>query len=268
MTNSQPLVSVLMTAYNREKYIAEAIESVLASTYTYFELIIVDDGSKDKTVEIAKLYEQKDSRVKVYVNEKNLGDYPNRNKAASYAMGKYIKYLDSDDIMYPYTLQIIVDYMEKFPEAGFGLAAVHDSKPYPIVVPPKQAYLEHFYSWGHFDRSPGSSIIRKDCFDDVGGFSEERFVGDTSLWFVLGRKYSLVKLPPHLYWNRQHNHQESKFEKEQAKKINKIRKQYVFNAIMHPECPLSKEERKEVIDHMKKGVLKNAIYRTIKRLIS
>lgn len=66
----QPLLSVLMTAFNREKYIAEAIESVLASTYTNFELIIVDDCSKDNTVNIAKSYEQKDQRVKVYINEK------------------------------------------------------------------------------------------------------------------------------------------------------------------------------------------------------
>ena len=95
-----PLVSVLMTAYNREKYIEEAIGSVLASTYTYFELIIVDDCSKDKTVEIAKKYERMDERVKVYINETNLGDYPNRNKAASYASGEYLKYVDSDDLVY------------------------------------------------------------------------------------------------------------------------------------------------------------------------
>lgn len=89
-----PLVSILMTAYNREKYIAEAIESVLASTYTNFELIIVDDCSADRTLEIAKSYEEKDKRIKIYINEKNLGDYPNRNKAASLAKGVYLKYLE------------------------------------------------------------------------------------------------------------------------------------------------------------------------------
>ncbi|HEV2714429.1 MAG TPA: glycosyltransferase family A protein, partial [Terriglobales bacterium] len=95
-----PLVSVLMTAYNREKYIAEAIESVLASNFKDFELIIVDDCSKDRTAEIARRYTS-DSRVQVHVNEKNLGDYPNRNRAASLARGKYLKYLDSDDVIYP-----------------------------------------------------------------------------------------------------------------------------------------------------------------------
>ena len=95
--NDSPLVSLLMTSYNREKYIGFAIESVLASTYTNWELIIVDDGSIDKTVEIAQQYEKKDGRIRFYRNEKNLGDYPNRNKAASYAGGKYIKYVDADD---------------------------------------------------------------------------------------------------------------------------------------------------------------------------
>src|SRR5690349_18425307 len=112
-----PLVSVLMTSYNREKYIAEAIESVLASSYKNFELIIVDDCSRDKTVAIAKEYAAKDGRVKVFVNEKNLGDYPNRNQAASYAKGKYIKFLDADDLIYHYGLDVMVNYMERFPQA-------------------------------------------------------------------------------------------------------------------------------------------------------
>uniref|UniRef100_UPI00397D36C0 glycosyltransferase family 2 protein n=1 Tax=Salmonella sp. SAL04269 TaxID=3159847 RepID=UPI00397D36C0 len=65
---SQPvLVSVLMTAYNRQAFIAEAVESVLASTYPHFELIIVDDGSRDDTVSIAQSYAAKDNRIKVYI---------------------------------------------------------------------------------------------------------------------------------------------------------------------------------------------------------
>ena len=69
MTDS-PVVSVLMTSYNRQDFIAEAIESVLNSTLKNFELIIVDDCSTDKTVDIAKSYEASDNRVKVYVNGK------------------------------------------------------------------------------------------------------------------------------------------------------------------------------------------------------
>ena len=119
---SKPLASVLMTAYNREDFIAEAIESVIASTYENWELIIVDDQSKDRTVEIIKKYVALDERIKLYVNDINLGDYSNRNKAASYARGKYIKYVDSDDIIYPHCLQVMIASMEKFPIACIGFA--------------------------------------------------------------------------------------------------------------------------------------------------
>src|SRR5947207_2038625 len=117
-----PLVSVLTTAYNREKYIAEAIESVLACSFKDFELIIVDDCSADRTVAIGRRYPS-ESRVRVHVNEKNLGDYPNRNRAASLAQGRYLKYVDSDDVIYPHGLEAMVGMMERFPDSGLGLAA-------------------------------------------------------------------------------------------------------------------------------------------------
>lgn len=105
---NQPLVSILMTSYNREEYIAQAIQSVLDSSFTNFELIIVDDGSKDQTLKIARSFAERDKRIKIYINEQNLGDYPNRNQAAKYAEGAYIKYLDSDDYLLPGGLNIVL----------------------------------------------------------------------------------------------------------------------------------------------------------------
>ena len=135
-----PIVSILTTVYNREKYLAACIDSVLASSYQDWELIIVDDVSTDTSVAIAKSYEQKDARIKVYVNAKNLGDYPNRNKAASYAKGKYLKYLDADDVIYPHGLEVMVHTMEQFPEAGLGISqkVAEDIKPYPFVCSQKK----------------------------------------------------------------------------------------------------------------------------------
>ena len=78
-----PLVSVLLTSYNREAFIAESIESVLAQTLTDFELIVSDDQSRDGTVAIANDYARRDRRIRVFVNEKNLGDYGNRRQVAS-----------------------------------------------------------------------------------------------------------------------------------------------------------------------------------------
>lgn len=208
----QPLVSVLMTAYNREKYIAEAIESVMTSTYQYWELIIVDDHSADKTVEIARKYELLDARIKVYVNESNLGDYPNRNKAASYARGKYLKYVDSDDTIYPDCLSIMVEAMEKFPAAGLGLSrskVIRDG-PYPSQISSREAYIEHYLGKGLFTCGPLGAIILKEAFDRELGFSEERYLGDTEFWLRIGAKRPVVKIRPGLVSWRTHEGQEYK----------------------------------------------------------
>ena len=257
------MVSVLMTSYNREKYIAEAIESVLASTFKDFELIIVDDCSKDNTVVIAKKYESLDSRIKVHVNEKNLGDYPNRNKAASYATGKYIKYLDSDDIMYPHCLQVMVNAIEQFPSAGYGLSCKGDNQfPYPKILLPKEAYLENFNGLSHFDRAPGSSIINRRVFNELGGFSGERMIGDNELWLRISRTYPLVKFQVDLYWARTHQEQESS--SNYAKSYSILRQRIFHEAINHINCPLSDKEKKHVIRKLKARKLKNIL----KRLIS
>lgn len=243
--NDLPLVSVLMTAYNREKYIAEAIESVLASTYTNFELIIVDDGSKDSTVIIARSYEAKDSRVKVFVNEKNLGDYPNRNKAASYANGKYLKYLDSDDIIYPHGLEVMVRCMIKFPTAGLGLVKLHTNESsLPIQLLPEETYFKNFTSNGILGNAPGSAIILKEAFEKVGKFSGRRYIGDNELWFKISAEYPIVLIPGYLGWVRKHEHQESKFD---YTKYQILRYFITIEALDSEKCPLSKDIRKKFL---------------------
>jgi glycosyltransferase involved in cell wall biosynthesis len=262
MIKNIPLVSVLITAYNRETYIADAIESVLKSIFIEFELIVVDDCSSDRTFEISKSYEKKDSRVSVYQNEKNLGDYPNRNKAASYSRGKYIKYLDSDDVMYPHCLFVMVTAMEQFPEAGFGLSSTGDRKvPYPIVISPQAAYLEHFYGFGHFNRAPGSAIILKSAFDSVGGFSGKRMIGDYEMWFKLGRYYSLVKFPIDLYWARAHESQESK--SDYALDYAYLRENVFIEALNHSDCPINEQEKTCIRQEKKIKKLKNKIFKFI-----
>lgn len=124
ITNSEeklPFISVLMTAYNREKYIAEAIESVRASSYTNWELIITDDCSTDKTLEIARNFESQDTRIRVFRNEINLGDYPNRNRAASYARGEFLMSVDSDDMLLVDTMAKCILLFKEYPQASFGI---------------------------------------------------------------------------------------------------------------------------------------------------
>ncbi len=241
MTNNQPLVSVLMTAYNREKYIGEAIESVLESSYQNFELIVVDDCSTDNTASIVQSYANQDSRVFYYRNKENLGDYPNRNKAASYAKGEYIKYLDSDDYIYPHGLAVMVSAMEKYSEAGFGLSENgYEHSPHPLCLTPYQSYRENFFERDLFGRAPSSSIIRTKAFNDVGGFTGKRQVGDHEMWLMMGRGYSLVTLPRDLAWNRVHADQEQKYDDV----FNKTEMHWSIQqqALEHEDCPLTQKE--------------------------
>lgn len=94
----EPLVSVVMPAYNVSKFIGESIESVLRQTYKNWELIIVNDCSKDNTEEVIKNYIRIDNRIKYYNQDKNLGIATARNLAIKKAKGKYIAFLDSDDL--------------------------------------------------------------------------------------------------------------------------------------------------------------------------
>jgi glycosyltransferase involved in cell wall biosynthesis len=264
---NEPIVSVLMTSYNRERYIAQAIESVLASSLKAIEVIVVDDGSKDKSVAIAREYAAKDERVKVFINEKNLGDYANRNRAAEHATGKYIKYLDSDDIMYPHCLEVMVTAMEKFPEAGFGLSAMGDpAKPYPVLLSSREAYLEHFNGYGHFDRAPGSSIIKRDVFNKAGGFSGERMIGDNDLWYRLALSFPMVKFVPDLYWSRLHEEQESQ-SSYARQNYDQLRRMVMDRYFNNPDCPLNEEEKKLYRAKLSRGNRRSYFINAVKTIL-
>lgn len=103
------LVSIVMPSYNSEKYIKDSIESVLNQTYPFWELLIVDDCSMDKTVDIIKCF--KDERIKLFQNEVNSGAALSRNWALREAKGKWIAFLDSDDLWLPTKLEEQIGFM-------------------------------------------------------------------------------------------------------------------------------------------------------------
>lgn len=94
----QPLVSVIMPAYNAEEYISEAVQSVMAQTYTNWELLILDDCSTDGTADKARCFSDLDPRITLYSNPKNIGVALTRNKGMALAKGSWVALLDSDDI--------------------------------------------------------------------------------------------------------------------------------------------------------------------------
>lgn len=201
-----PLVSVLMTSYNREQYIGDAIKSVLNSTYDNFELLIIDDRSSDRTVEIARKFEQYDSRIKVFQNANNLGQFRNRNYAASLAKGKYLKYVDSDDLIYPTGLQVLVSMMEQFPEAQYGLCSLiqDDLRVYPFQLKPKEAFEYHYNYKSIFHKAPLSSILNRSFFLTIGGFEVEAVCGDYAFWLKIASKSPVVLMPDGIVWYREH----------------------------------------------------------------
>lgn len=213
-----PKVSILTTCFNREAFLGECIESVQQSKYQDYEHIIVDDSSSDASVAIARRYASEDSRIKVFINESNLGDYPNRQRAAELASGTYIKYLDADDKHGKWILDVMVDAMESFPEAGLGLLNSRppypNPSPFPELIPPEQ--LLHLYFEGKtnmMNRSPLGAIINRQKFLDCGGFSGKRIVGDFELWMKMSRTHAVVAIPHMLAMWRSHNQQENKIHK-------------------------------------------------------
>lgn len=165
-------VSVLMTAYNREIYLAEAIESVVRQSYKNFELIIVDDCSSDNTAQIAADFQRKDSRIKLFVNEHNLGDYPNRNKAASYANGELFVYVDSDDTIEFDALEYIVYQFHRFPQIDFMVIYQGGTLSDNTILSPKESIKFHFFESSILHIGPGGTVIRSSLFKKINGFSK------------------------------------------------------------------------------------------------
>ncbi len=209
-TRPTPAVSVVITSYNREDYLGSSIESVLAQTYTDFELIVCDDASTDRSLEIARAYAARDDRIQVIANDRNVGDYPNRNRAAGAARGRYLKFHDSDDVMYPHCLQVMVTAMEDYANAGFALSAAHawPGGPCPMLLTPRLAYEREFLGTGLFQQGPASALFRAEVFRLLGGFPEEGAASDYLFWFKACAHASALLVPGDLFYYRVHAGQE------------------------------------------------------------
>lgn len=111
-----PKVTIVMPVYNGEKYLREAIESILNQSFRNFEFLIIDDGSKDKSIDVIKSY--KDSRIILLCNKRNLGLVTTLNKGIRQASGLYIARMDCDDISHEERLMRQVQYMDNNPHVG------------------------------------------------------------------------------------------------------------------------------------------------------
>ena len=208
----QPLFTVATITYNSGKWIRQAIDSVLASSYSDFEFIISDDNSNDNTRKIIQEYN--DPRIRVFQNEENTGEYQNRNKVLSEAAGKYILFVDGDDVLYKYSLRNLSEYVLAFPEAGmiWGLNPQHfPFFIFPYLVQP-EVNMQLIY------RTPipisnigfGEIVFRTDVLRAAGGFVLKYKTGDTYIKKKIAMTTPVLYAPIGFIFWRQSSGQASK----------------------------------------------------------
>jgi glycosyltransferase involved in cell wall biosynthesis len=257
-----PRVSVLLTSYNRDAFIADAIESVLVQTFADFELLIVDDCSTDRTLEIVTPY-LADPRVRLVRNERNLGQFPNRNYAAQLARGEFLKYHDSDDLMYPHCLSVMVDALDREPAAGFALSAhvAWPGGPSPMLLTPQLAYRREFFGAGVVSLGPAAAMFRRAAFLATGGFPDEGPHSDWLFWLKACREMNTLLVPGDLYWYRIH---EGQHLLGHAAAYDAAALEWkTFEALDHPACPLTPEER-EAAKQNSAGRILRAVWRDVR----
>jgi glycosyltransferase involved in cell wall biosynthesis len=201
MSEKLPLVSVVMSVYNGERHVREAIESILNQTFRDFEFIIVNDGSADRTRKI--LESCKDGRV-VLIHQENQGLTKALNKGISLARGKYIARQDADDVSKPERLAKQAAFMEENQAAGlvsswFEFIDERGNKTRIGQTPTDNAVIkERLIKINQFCH--GAAMIRKEAVDTVGAYREFfKYAQDHDLWLRIAEKYEVWNLPEPLY---------------------------------------------------------------------
>ncbi|MGL5875333.1 MAG: glycosyltransferase family 2 protein [Xenococcaceae cyanobacterium] len=207
--NNKPKVSVIIPTYNAMSYLPSAIESVLKQTFSNFELIIVDDGSTDRTVEWTS--ELTDSRIKVILQD-NYGSARARNQGIAIADGEYIALLDADDLWESTKLEKQVRFLDENPEIGIvdtWTLLIDDSGQSTGKVVVSKANRDVWQQLVQFQpvcACDSTPLIRRQCFETVGLFDENLlFLEDLDLWIRLAERFKFDAIKEPLVRYRQHS---------------------------------------------------------------
>jgi teichuronic acid biosynthesis glycosyltransferase TuaG len=183
------LISIIMPAYNCEKYIEESIKSVVEQTYQCWELIVIDDGSSDKTVEIIEKMANKDNRIKFCQNKHNQGVSATRNRAIALAEGNWIAFLDSDDIWRDDKLKKQINHAQKS-SAEFlftGSSFINEKGEYyqGLFEVPEKVHYKRLRT--HNVISCSSVLIKKRFFEDIK-MEKDDMHEDYAVWLRILKK--------------------------------------------------------------------------------
>lgn len=210
LTEHLPTVSVVMPLYNQEPYVEAAVRSLLAQTFSDFELIIIDDGSTDASLTIVRRLASSDERIRVY-NQKNFGRAITRNRGVKLARAELMAMLDPDDIAMPERLALQVEYMQEHPEC-VALGAQFESvcmKGIPLNVsslPLDHASIEaRLLEDDGQALTQGVSMMRRTVCLAAGSYNAQYAAGeDADLFLRMALKGQLANLPQTLLQYRQH----------------------------------------------------------------
>jgi glycosyltransferase involved in cell wall biosynthesis len=202
----QPLVSIVMAAYNSAPYMPEAINSVISQSYPYWELHIINDGSKDNTAEVVRPF-LADPRI-IYHEQENTGQARAKNRGLRAARGEFIAFLDADDKWSPDKLEKQLPVFKAHPEAGLVhtnvMLITESGEP---LGSPQRSYPQGWISGDLLidNRVNGmASIVRRECLEQVGIFDESLSMGiDYDLWLRISARYQILFLDEVTYFYRQ-----------------------------------------------------------------
>lgn len=191
--NSQPLVSIVIGAYNVERYISRTLDSVIAQTYEHIEIVIVNDGSGDATGNIIEAYSKKDNRI-VVVTQTNQGVSAARNTGFRVAKGEYFSIFDADDIMMPTKIQSQVEFLVSNAHADlvysnvyYFIDGAYDIYRHDLAIVSGPSVYKKLLQCGNFIYTSTVSFRRK-IFDQHGGFDETlRSAEEFEYWLRLAQ---------------------------------------------------------------------------------
>ena len=208
MQKQTPLISVIMPLYNAERFVGESIENVLRQTVGDFELIVIDDASTDASAEIARAYAAKDNRIVLMHNELNSGAARTRNRALDAARGKFITFMDADDLCSPERFAKQLAFFERHPQTDicgsyytmFGTRGGENDE-LKIQVPLTHEEIQYQLFFGcPFGMS--SVMLRSEPFKRTGIRFRECMAEDYQLWVDLSEHLRMANIPEYLTFYR------------------------------------------------------------------